>query len=592
MATREDVTQRLQELEQPPEAGYYAVDLDDADCLLTIEQTLAPFRSMTSGVPGPDTPTVVALAVWLEGYVSSDEDAATADAIVARFAPFLRAPDLTAYLDASAAPVATLASLDLRDAVSYQQAIAATWGPTAAGLAARLGSTGPSAGHLERDTLAACGVCAAPIALLCFSLDGGEAYHLASSLALAAATLQSRLAQWPGDGPQDRMMLRDSLARLLQRKQAQLRGVVADLPAALVPGQQGPDALAAAEHAGALIALRGECDDLGQDLSDISIPKHKLVSRLSKAGITDPILIDQNPQLDRLKALQPVVDRWITEALEVAGHDPRNPGLTHFVDRIAMTLGALRTRLSMIQITERLIDDGETGLYDQLKDPAVTIDTALVFLELDKDYDHVRDVIIKVSSEAYTLVTSYRWATIIRRAMQDAANVMLSIETGSRMGGVGPSLQTAMVSGATARGIITAAELDRLLFGATIVMMASKADPQKGRRKGIKAEKGLKLSPNRPRDDISSITDTAKARYPDNIKFTTFWEVKNVAKLRLTRQLTDFILYAQASGQKMVLYVRPNIAGKVGTTLAPSLTKALSYLRSEGLLQIRYLKIY
>jgi hypothetical protein len=91
--------------------------------------------------------------------------------------------------------------------------------------------------------------------------------------------------------------------------------------------------------------------------------------------------------------------------------------------------------------------------------------------------------------------------------------------------------------------------------GATVVAMAAKGDPQKGRRKGIKAEKGLGLSPHRPREDTLSITDTATVRYPDRllIRFKTFWEVRNVLRLRLTRQMTDFLLCALGTRMKMVL---------------------------------------
>jgi hypothetical protein len=310
-------------------------------------------------------------------------------------------------------------------------------------------------------------------------------------------------------------------------------------------------------------------------------------------GVTDPILIDQNPQLDRLKAMHPKVDAWITAALALAAQDPRNAGLAHAVDRIAVTLGAIRTRLTMIQITERLIDDGKYELWEDLKDASDTLDTAIVLLDADLDFESVRAAVVKASSNASLLIQSYKWSRLVLQAMRDATDIVLAIETGGRMGGIGPSLQLAIAGGAP-RAVATAAELDRLLVGATVVAMAAQGDPQKGRRKGIKAEKGLGLSPNRPRPGILSITGTATVRYPDNllIRFRTFWEVKNVLGLRLTRQMEDFILYAQGARMKMVLYIRPSVAGRAGTTLAPALRDALNILRKEGLLEIRYLKIY
>jgi RHS repeat-associated protein len=57
---------------------------------------------------------------------------------------------------------------------------------------------------------------------------------------------------------------------------------------------------------------------------------------------------------------------------------------------------------------------------------------------------------------------------------------------------------------------------------------------------------------------IESITGTAKYRIPDILTPTTIGEVKNVANLSMTRQLTDFYLYSKNTSRQFILYTRPN----------------------------------
>jgi hypothetical protein len=592
--------------------------LDDAEPILAVARFISTWSAAMSGA-AVDLAAAETLAQKLDDLIATDEGAGDVATILRTFAPFATGADILSFLDDPGGG-GLRASRDIGGARSYGAAISATWGPAAAAIAAAtvsleaamavgaaavsIGLAGARAGpaaaaaeavaaRVEQEIVAVCGICAIPLSLLVFSLDREEAFHLLGSVSLALEAVHLRITRDRPADPQIRA-LRADLDNLLRRKQSQLQSLTGDMPEFASPDDRPlADRLAALEYVGALLELWGESIDLGDELANTSIPRHKLVSHLTKLGLTDPILIDQNPQLDRLKAVQPKVDAWITETLALAAQDPRNAELAHAVDRIAVTLGAIRTRFTIIQITERLIDDGKYELWEDLKDTTETLDTAIVFLEADRDYDNVRRAVVKASSNASLLIQSYKWSRLVHQAMRDAMDVILMLETGGRMGGVGPSLQLA-TAGAAARAFATSAELDRLLAGATVVAMAAKGDPQKGRRKGIKAEKGLGLSPNRPRDKFLSITDTATVRFPDNllIRFRTFWEVKNVLNLRLTRQMTDFILYAQNARMKMVLYIRPTVAGKAGTTLAPALKDALKILRKEGLLKIRYLKIY
>ncbi|MCX4564656.1 putative toxin [Streptomyces phaeochromogenes] len=593
MLSPAELIRLLDEFETIADADHYVVVLDDGDALVALDDVLASYAVMAKGTSAAPE-AIGALAARLDeilveaGHRSIEEDPANT------FGPFVSSADVAVFLDQPGAAAALRVSRDVRNAATYAAAVGAVWGARASAIARRLEPSGAADDRLEREILAVAGVAAVPVSVIAFTLDRDGAYRFLSSVFATAQALAARITAAPVARP-EAAELRAGLIRLLRRKQEQVRAAATTLPESSVSDGPSHKHIAVLEYVGALLELRAESAELAEDLASLTIPKHRLVSKLSKMGVTDPILIDQNPVLDKLRRLQPLAEEWITAALDQAGRSPGDESLAHHVDRIAVTVGALRTRLAIIKVTERTIDAGQVGLYNDLEPSATSLDTALVFLELDKDFENVRAAVATAAGQASMLVTSYRWSRIVLQAMLDATDLVLAIETGGRMGGIGPALRSEAVAasgGAAIRAMGTAAELDRLLAGVTVVAMASKGDPQKNRKKGIKAEKGLGLSPNRPRADIGSITGTATARYPDALRFKSFWEVKNVSKLRLTRQMTDFILFAQASRLKMVLYIRPSVAGKAGTVLSPSLKQALTVLRKSGLLEIRRLKIY
>jgi hypothetical protein len=74
---------------------------------------------------------------------------------------------------------------------------------------------------------------------------------------------------------------------------------------------------------------------------------------------------------------------------------------------------------------------------------------------------------------------------------------------------------------------------------------------------------------------IPSMTGTARFRVPDVLSDSELIEVKNVARLTLTPQLTDFLVFAEASGLKMVLLTR------FDTVLSPELRALIQAGRIE-----------
>jgi hypothetical protein len=369
-----------------------------------------------------------------------------------------------------------------------------SWGEAAARIAARLAPD--SAARLEREILAVAGVCAVPVGSLILLLDGEAGQRVLAGVAQAVEALR-QLMSTPAPG----QPLREELDRLLRRRLAQLGEEAADLDVGPPDEAVRPEAYADLPLVGALLELRGVSVELEEELAALHVSEHPFKYPL---GFPDGFVIDQRPRVRRMVEVHALADGWITDALDSAGTDSGNAALAGQVDRIALTLGALQTLLSLVQVTEAVIaDSGKPDLYDDLEATAATLDDALFYLEVGLDREDVRKRVARASANGHLIVTSYRWSQIVRAAVGFANDVVLSIETGRRMGGVGPALQTATTTGGAPARTITTAALDRLASGALIVQ---KANPQAGRKIGIRAEKGLGLKPNRARVDIGSIT--------------------------------------------------------------------------------------
>lgn len=77
----------------------------------------------------------------------------------------------------------------------------------------------------------------------------------------------------------------------------------------------------------------------------------------------------------------------------------------------------------------------------------------------------------------------------------------------------------------------------------------------------------------------ATIVINGRTRIPDGLTDRTLTEVKNVARLNYTRQLRDLADYAQKTGRRFDLYVRPD------TILSRPLRKAVE----QGLIHLRYI---
>ncbi|HEY8886720.1 MAG TPA: PA14 domain-containing protein [Candidatus Microsaccharimonas sp.] len=90
-------------------------------------------------------------------------------------------------------------------------------------------------------------------------------------------------------------------------------------------------------------------------------------------------------------------------------------------------------------------------------------------------------------------------------------------------------------------------------------------------QKGYQGMKAANVIQNTVR--IPSLTNTASYRIPDGMTLNTIAEVKNVAYQPYTRQLLDFNLYTQTTGQQFVLYIRQG--AKLSSPLQKEVEKGL-----------------
>ena len=328
-------------------------------------------------------------------------------------------------------------------------------------------------------------------------------------------------------------------------------------------------------------------------------------------GIGQPIVIDHVERMQKLRAFQVKVHDWISDTLMLAARAPEDvETLDDRVDKVSLGVGLVEILLGVIRVSNAMIDaTSKPDLAEDLLPYAINLEAQMVPIEAYLNPDDIADYLEEASSDVSTLITSFKWSQLVFKAMSDATDIILAIETGGEQGGTaGPLRAEANAAGAAGRaasGAVAEAELDRLAAGALIVddgqpkkltgKAAVRARNRRARLRGRRGEKGLGLGPGRPRPSIESYTGPpGKVRIPDNLPkgFRSFWEVKNVAKLRLTWQLADFMLYAQATGRRLRLYIRPSIKGSTlpGTVMTKELKSVIKLLKQDGLIEVKCLR--
>jgi hypothetical protein len=585
----------------------FAIDLGDGLALIAVAELLADAGAMQSRAAGIDLGAVGAVADWLEERLGRDEQEQSGPAppepdAAAVFAPFATPAALEQFLTDGSSLLQSTAG-NVRGALTYRDAVVAAFG--AAGRAALAAVRDPAlSASVAVELLATCGLCSIPVATVALDREDHEAYRFLSGVALSLQMLRTRLEAGRLSAAQ---ALRTAESRIVSQKMTEVTRVASELTPTREDGPRTADFAAADVIAGALIELRADCLELSNDLESASASPHRFTSLANQAGIGSPIVINHVERLNKLRALMPTVQDWITDALRLAARAPEDvETLEKRVDQISLAIGDAQILLGVIRVSEAVMDHtNKPGLADDLLPYAINLESLLIPIDAYVDVDRAAAYLDDASWEISTLIRSEKWAGIVYAAMSNATDIILAIETGGSMGGLAGGLRAeaataARASGRVLTGALTEEELRRITMGGLFVTMATgkataTARSRLIRLRGRRAERGLGLKPGRPRPSIPPMTSAVR-RIPDKLpgRLKSFWESKNVHKLRLTWQLADFMLYAQATRRRMVLFIRPSIRGSrlPGTVMTRELRDAIKLLKKEKLIKVKYLKKY
>ncbi len=129
---------------------------------------------------------------------------------------------------------------------------------------------------------------------------------------------------------------------------------------------------------------------------------------------------------------------------------------------------------------------------------------------------------------------------------------------------IGSAILTSWQSGDFGKGRVVGrigGELTLALAGSKGIGMlktpgaAAKAGVTANRAAGLMAESAVGVLGQGRR--VPSLSGTAAYRVADQLTPTTLTEVKNVGRLSLTNQLSDFVSYSQSTNRAFMLYTRP-----------------------------------
>jgi restriction endonuclease fold toxin 7 of polymorphic toxin system len=604
----------------------FVLDLGDGLPLIAIARLLRSAIARQSSSTGGDLSSAGALADWLEVQVADQSVTGDNADPVAAYAPFATAAEIVEFLVRGP----TLQSgppPNIRGAPTYRDAIEAAFGADVA--AVSLGAVPPGESALmtrvAAELVATCGLCCIPVQTVAAALEDAEAYRFLSSVALALQDLRAQLES--GIAARTQRVVAP-LSELLRTEQlAMLRAKLGDIQAAganLQPERESgvppnKDFSGADVFAGALFEMRSDCIELHEQLASANTKRETFTSTANRLGIGEPIVIDHRERLAKLRSLEPKVQEWITETLELAARTPEDSeSLATRLDQIALAIGLIETLLGVIQVSQSFIDaTSKHDLASDLLPYAVNLESMLPLIESTptagrtEHLEKVREYLDEASSQTSAIITSDKWSHIVFRAVSAATDIVTAIETGGSMGGMAGAVRAeAAMGSATGRamaGAIADVQIERILSGAVIVAKskAAKLASARARAIGKRGKKG-EIEANtygKPKTPIESITGKytkarTKIRIPDALTARLLKEVKNVRNLVLTRQLRDFIMYAGATGRRFELWIRPSIKGaKVpGTTLSSELKALLSEMNnpkfggSPGTARIRYFK--
>ncbi|MCI0439142.1 MAG: putative toxin [Chloroflexi bacterium] len=540
------------------------------------------------------------------------------------FVPFLDPGGLDRFLITAKVPRGGWSINRFSD---FDHVVLGCWGPSAWAAAVRtLGAAADEdeVNGIARPLLALAALFSIPVHAASLAMDPEPAHRFLADVMAALTILQRSFKQPLPSQDKDigrRSEVDQAIIRYIKMRSREIAELYNQIKPAPRSGPQREVPASCDEHVGALLELHAWHSELEEPLAKLSIAKHRFPSPAWRYGVrlpfglTDPIDIDQNPRLNAIRKAHAAVPGWIREAIVAIGGNLSNlPGHNKRLLRITTVLQVVQALYAQIVMTESLLNDDspEIGLWEDLEPLARGLDEWRVSLYTDTPLRGARAVESYIA-DMETLITSYRWAQILKRSIQNATEVMLLIRGAAGAGSSAASLlKGPPTGGAGAIAIGTApllrtADLARMVAGANVMHMArnkGKSRPttlagrlgQQGERRTPHPGGGGKgLDPNRPRLGFWSLLNPRKWRIPDYFPaIGDFIEVKNVLRLSLTRQLVDYMIYSQATQRRLILYIRPGLQGQSVQSVLKSrasgpLLDAINILKREGLLRVRFI---
>jgi len=319
-------------------------------------------------------------------------------------------------------------------------------------------------------------------------------------------------------------------------------------------------------YAGIYIGLRVSEDAVDRLIQDLS-------------GTAQPIWAKE---IEEIRSSVTSIGNWIVDGLEDASGPGNQTTLHARLERLTACIICIAGYAAAIEFYDYLERDapwtvvGE-GLIIQPRLERITNNLDKVLEELQEDGRNFLELRQRAESfidELLHDVRSFESGVLAGQQILSLAPFVsfvsvslqligLAQRLGLLLGGAiqnaGPGL--ALASGGTITGIVHVGAADILVkvIGITTALAAAAQPPgQLPHELGKAGEQARGISGEKI--GIDSITGTTKSgiRIPDRVDLSTLTleEVKNVLKLSLTRQLTDFILFAQANGLKIVISVR------------------------------------
>jgi hypothetical protein len=531
------------------------------------------------------------------------------------FSPLLEPGGLDSFLDRADVPAAGRSVGPLEE---FGDLVTGAWGPAArAAAVARLGANaaGRDVEAVARILLGLAAILSIPIHGATMAVDADEGHLFLLDVLAASRTVEQRASSlgarvargrpaWPEVDRAITRHLRASRAESVElhtRLEPRPRsGTDPSLPRKVVP-------IGCDEHFGALLDLHAWHAKLGTTLEPLVLSKHHFTSTAWRAGIhlplNSPIDVDQTPRLAAIRAAHAAIPHLISEAVLSLGRDPSAlPEHNRQLKRLTAILEAVSVLLGEILITERLmnIEQPEIGLWEQLDPLAGDLEFYLAPLLGNFSVDNAVGHVEAKAREIDTVMTSFQWAQIIKRAIHSANDVIFFIDGAAGAAEAAASLlRPPPGSGGavviTGTRVLQEAEVARILAGANVMFAARTKRPGPttvAGRLGQQGERRVGLQPGRPRRGFWTRLNRRKwkLRVPDdNPAEGDFKEVKNVLRLNMTSQLTDYMWYAVTTRRRLNLFIRPAVRGMPGTTLSGPLRSAIEALRAEGLIRIRFI---